>query len=141
VRLDDRDAQHVPPVIEMRRRAGCDPADDRERAAPEAEVKAQESRVRNVTATIARSGFSDALAEQLGLEEETLRSLRLRLAAKVPLGERPAAVPDPDAAARFLALNTNPAVLSDGRVSVHGSCGGLQSAFASPFRPRCSLGS
>lgn len=36
------------------------PADDRERAALEAEVKAQESRVRNVTAAIARSGFSEA---------------------------------------------------------------------------------
>jgi len=67
-----------------------DPHDDRERAALEAEVKAQESRVRNVTAAIARSGFSEALAEQLGLEEETLRSLRQRLAAKVPAGERPA---------------------------------------------------
>ena len=49
----------------------------------EAEVKTQEARVRNVTAAIARSGFSEALAEQLGLEEETLRSLRQRLAAKV----------------------------------------------------------
>jgi hypothetical protein len=55
-----------------------------------------------VTAAIARSGFSEALAEQLGLEEETLRSLRQRLAAKVPAGERPAAVPDPEAVARFL---------------------------------------
>ena len=78
------------------------PSDDRERAALEAEVKAQESRVRNVTAAIARSGFSEALAEQLGLEEETLRSLRQRLAAKTPAGERPAAVLDPDAVARFL---------------------------------------
>jgi len=78
------------------------PSDDRERAALEAEVKAQESRVRNVTAAIARSGFSEALAEQLGLEEETLRSLRQRMAAKVPVGDRPAAVPDPDAVARFL---------------------------------------
>nr|WP_158305877.1 recombinase family protein [Anaeromyxobacter sp. Fw109-5] len=43
-------------------------------AALEAEVKAQEARVRNVTAAIARSGFSEALAEQLGLEEETMRS-------------------------------------------------------------------
>jgi hypothetical protein len=77
------------------------PADYRERAVLEAEVKAQEARVRNVTAAIARSGFSEALAEQLGLEEETLRSLRQRLAAKTPAGER-AAVPDPDAVARFL---------------------------------------
>ncbi len=78
------------------------PHDDRERAALEAEVTAQESRVRNVTAAIARSGFSEALAEQLGLEEETLRSLRQRVAAKTPAGERPAAVADPDAVARFL---------------------------------------
>lgn len=78
------------------------PADDRERSALEAKVKAQESRVRNVTAAIARSGFSQALAEQLGLEEETLRSLRQRLAAKTPAVERPAAVPDTDAVARFL---------------------------------------
>lgn len=78
------------------------PTDDRERAALETEVKAQEARVRNVTAAIARSGFSNALAEQLGLEEETLRSLRQRLAAKTPAGERPAAVLDPDAVARFL---------------------------------------
>ena len=78
------------------------PSDDRERAALEAEVKAQESRVRNVTAAIAKSGFSEALAEQLSLEEETLRSLRQRLAAKTPAGERPAAVLDPDAVARFL---------------------------------------
>jgi len=46
-----------------------------------------------VTAAIARSEFSEALAEQLGLEEETLRSLRQRLAAKTPAGERPAVVP------------------------------------------------
>ncbi len=72
------------------------PADDRERAALEAEVKAQESRVRNVTAAIARAGFSEALAEQLGLEEETLRPLRQRLAAKVPARERATAIPDPD---------------------------------------------
>jgi hypothetical protein len=78
------------------------PADDRERAALEAEVKAQDARVRNVTAAIARSGSSEALAEQLGLEEETLRSLRQRLAATVPAGGRPAAVADPDAVARFL---------------------------------------
>ncbi len=65
-------------------------------------MKAQESRVRNVTAAIARSGFSEALSEQLGLEEETLRSLRQRLAAKTPSGERPTAVLDPDAVARFL---------------------------------------
>ncbi len=77
------------------------PTDDRERAALETEVKAQESRVRNVTAAIARSGFSEALAEQLGLEEETLRSLRQRL-AKVPAGEQPAVVPNADAVARFL---------------------------------------
>jgi hypothetical protein len=150
-----------------------DPVDDRERAALEAEVKSQESRVRNVTAAIAGSGFSEALAEQLGLEEETLRSLRQRLAAKVPAGERPAAVPDPDAVARFLekvleiaetapkrasvslsrilvpitlvpvkdsdgtrryeargALNTNPAALSDGRVSANASCGGLMDGFS-----------
>ncbi|HEY6005315.1 MAG TPA: recombinase family protein [Anaeromyxobacter sp.] len=79
-----------------------DPHDDRERAALEAEVTAQESRVRNVTAAIARSGFSEALAEQRGLEEETLRSLRQRLAAKLPAGDRSAAIPDPDAVARFL---------------------------------------
>ncbi len=66
------------------------------------ELTAQESRVRNVTAAIAKSGFSEALAEQLGLEEETLRSLRQRLAAEVPAVERPAVVPDPDAVARFL---------------------------------------
>ncbi len=77
------------------------PADDRERSALEAEVQAQEARVRNVTAAIARSGFSEALTEQLGLEEETLRSLRQRLAAKTP-SEPPAAVPDPAAVARFL---------------------------------------
>jgi hypothetical protein len=77
-------------------------AGDRELAALEAEVTTQESRVRNVTAAIARSGFSEALAEQLGLEEETLRSLRQRLAAKVPAGERAAALPDTDAVARFL---------------------------------------
>ena len=107
-------------------------------------------------------------AEQLGLEEETLRSLRQRLATKTPAGERPAAVLDPDAVARFLekvleiaetapkragaslsrilvpitlvpvqdrdgttrryeargALNTNPAALSGGRVSVNDGCGG-----------------
>lgn len=54
------------------------------------------------SAAIARSGFSEALAEQLGLEEETLRSLRQRLAAKTPAGERPAAALDSDAVARFL---------------------------------------
>ncbi len=79
-----------------------DPHDDRERAALEAEVKSQESRVRNVTAAIAKSGFSEALAEQLGLEEETLRSLRQRLTAKLPAGAPPGAVPDPEAVARFL---------------------------------------
>jgi site-specific DNA recombinase len=79
------------------------PADDRERAALEAEVKSQEARVRNVTAAIAMSGFSDALAEQLGLEEETLRSLQQRLAAKLPATERPDVVPDAEAVARFLA--------------------------------------
>jgi hypothetical protein len=146
------------------------PADDRERTALEAEVKAQESRVRNVTAAIARSGFSECVSEQLGLEEETLRSLRHGLAAKAPAGERPAAVPDPDAVARFFekvleiaetapkrasvslsrilvpitlvpvkdpdgarryeargALDTNPAVLSDGRAgSANDGCGGTQ---------------
>jgi hypothetical protein len=79
-----------------------DSHDDRERAALEAEVTAQESRVRNVTAAIARSGFSEALAEQVGLEEETLRSLRQRLAAKLPAGDWPGAAPDSDAVARFL---------------------------------------
>jgi len=34
--------------------------------------------------------------------EETLRSLRQRLAAKPPAGEQPAVAPDPDAVARFL---------------------------------------
>ncbi len=143
------------------------PADDRERAALEAEVKTQEARVRNITAAIARSGFSEALGEQLAAEEETLRSLRQRLAARNPAGDRTAPVPDPDAVASFLekvleiaetapkraglslsrilvpitlvpvrdpdgkrryeargALNTNPAALSDGRVSVYGGCGG-----------------
>jgi hypothetical protein len=65
-------------------------------------VTAQESRVRNVTAAIAWSGFSEALAEQLGLEEEPLRSLRQRLVAKLPAGDRPGAAPDSDAVARFL---------------------------------------
>ena len=143
------------------------PADDRERAALEAEVTTQELRVRNVTGAIARSGFSEALAEQLGIEEEKLCSLRQRLAAKAPARERPTVVPDPEAVARFLekileivetapkrasvslsrilvpitlvpvkdpdgtrryeargALNTNPAALSDGRVSVNDGCGG-----------------
>jgi hypothetical protein len=77
------------------------PTDDRERAALEAEVQAQEARVRNITAAIARSGFSEALGEQLGLEEETLRSLRQRLSARAP-AHPAAAVPDPAAVARFL---------------------------------------
>ncbi len=109
----------------------------------------------------------EALGEQLGLEEETLRSLRQRLSAKKPSGDQAAPAPDPEAVARFLekildiaetapqrarsspsrilvpitlvpvrdpdgrrryeargALNTNPAALSDGRVSVYGGCGG-----------------
>jgi len=150
-----------------RRLRNKNPADDRERAALEAEVKTQEARVRNITAAIARSGFSEALGEQLGLEEETLRSLRQRLGTKRPAGEQAAPVPDPEAVTRFLekvleiaetapkraslslsrilvpitlvpvkdpdgtrryeargALNTNPAALSDGRVSVNASCGG-----------------
>lgn len=121
---------------------------------------------------------AEALAEQLGLEEETLRSLRRRLAAKTPAVERPAAVLDPDEVARFLekifeiaetapkrasvalslpradharprenpdgtwryeargALNTNPAALSDGRVSVDGSCGGAMMTFSEGFMAR-----
>lgn len=118
--------------------------------------------MRNITAAIARSGYSEALGEQLGLEEETLRSLRQRLSGKKPAGDQAAPIPDPEAVARFLekildiaetapqraraslsrilvpitlvpvpgadgkrryeargALNTNPAALSDGRVSVH----------------------
>jgi hypothetical protein len=78
------------------------PADDREWAALEAEVKTEEAHVRNITAAIAKSGFSEALGEQLGAEEETLRALRQRLAARSPAGDRTAPVPDPDADARFL---------------------------------------
>jgi hypothetical protein len=37
-------------------------------------MKTQEARVRNITAAIAKSGFSEALGEQLSAEEETLRS-------------------------------------------------------------------
>jgi len=45
----------------------------------------------------------EALAQQLALEEETLRSVRQRLAAKAPAGDRAGhAVPNPDAVARFL---------------------------------------
>lgn len=50
----------------------------------ESEAKTQEARVRNITAAIARTGYSEALGEQLGLEEETLRSLRQRLGAMKP---------------------------------------------------------
>ncbi len=85
-----------------RRLRNKNPADDRERAALEAELKTQEARVRNITVAIARSGFSEALGEQLSAEEETLRSLRQRLAARNPTGDRTAPVPDPDAVARFL---------------------------------------
>ncbi|HZY04497.1 MAG TPA: recombinase family protein, partial [Anaeromyxobacteraceae bacterium] len=85
-----------------RRLRNRNPADDRERAALEAEVKTQETRVRNITAAIAKSGYSEALGEQLGLEEETLRSLRQRLSAKKPAGDQAAPIPDPEAVARFL---------------------------------------
>ncbi len=104
------------------------PSDDRERAALEAEVKAQESRVRNVVPD--PKAVAKFLEKVLKIAESAPKRARLSLSRiLVPITLVP--VKDPDGTRRYEArgaLNTNPAALSDGRVSVNGSCGGPRRA-------------
>lgn len=59
----------------------------------ERELREVETRIRNVTETLAKLGYSDALAEQLQLEETRLRALKKTRAAETRAAA-PRALPD-----------------------------------------------
>lgn len=71
-----------------------------ERSTVERELKTQEARVRNVTAALAKTGFSEALGEQLRVEEERMRSLRVRLSGLDDAGD--STPPSPDVLTGYL---------------------------------------